>query len=1041
MRHYIAIIIAGVVDAAGHPIVYSSGEDAANRSMFSGATYALRGGKIVSLSAFAEAIEDGASVATSGVTTVTLPADDMGAIGYRPIDIFSRLGAESLRADQVWSTQGITAGASTITLAAGTAQTLSPNVLHIGTEAIQPSSASVPASGDVAISRGIARTVAMPHRANLSGFLARTIPVTTVPVEWIGRRVYVYVDNALWRTMMLADNPHVDAQSVTLSVIDIVNQLSIAKKSCQVPAYATTLSAQSIALDVDVLMSRPAFSVPTKRANAMVTTPGSFGATGDFTGGTESNRKRVLYAMDWSSIGDGFAVRYGMGAMPSLTLQLQADSTASLQATTYELPMLGGTGAATTSPASTCKFGAAVNTEAYWDFYSEASSRQFLLMKAEFGAVTFWAGLGIGYLGTAADFDAPVAWNYSAAAAAPWAAKMDAAGLLRLNARFAVANGWPDFGLLAQPLYVGLCYRRNLAPGDDAEDVPTGSDLVAGLYSAWPQSDLINSSSGPIETTFGGEMPDYRHAFYPMRPKDEGDLHNVVLTAKGVVCAVDAFRWARELSAASIPIEYCEAGRWWEPGVYSIKTTAEIPMPSGETSREVEIRWQEPSGDWLRALATVHFVETSGGVSTYAIDQSVKMLDGSPCVGFGSWHGFAPCQVTPPTFVSAGSFGWIIAEIIASGDSTSGRNADFLGDGFAVPIGDAAMDGFRALIPGGMSGTAFRFAADEDFGYNDFLELACRISGYSIAGKLHDGALVSAYCPTPILIGRPMASEVVATWTDAEIIGIPSTTDGYAGPVYTSYSITLDNGRRSRHWQVDDWLAGDILGQGEELEIDLTPIVTRPQAITDESIEALVDRLRDRFGTLRRRWVLRVPIDIGIDRNVGDVVAVTSQYLVDPAGGLGVTDRLARILSITHDFVAGVCDVELIAYAEYGAGWSASWDVTIASVSGSAYTLALLGGADAAGVRRIRDLTWQPVFGNASYTVYLYQVEGPSAGGVMRGWLSNWGSAGDSVVFNVSSHVANPPPSTGFRGLLVADVSSLPTNQVDLFRLGRDRLL
>ena len=1039
MRHYVVIQIAGICNAYGVPIVFSSGDDAANNSAFlQPSQYDLRAGKILSLSAFSESIEDGASVATSGVTALVLPADDHAPLGFRPIDIFSRLGAESLNSSQVWSTQTVSAGDATMTLLAGTAQTISPRILHIGTEAISPSSYNVPASGTIAISRGIFGTLAMPHRANLSGFLARTLPVTTVPVEWIGRRVYVYLDNRLWRVMMLADNPSITAQTVTLSMIDIVNQLSLAKKTSQTPAYATTLAAQTINLSVDLFQSRPPVSVGVKQGSAMVTTPGSFGSNGIFSGGTSTTRSRILGLFAWWQKNGGWLYRYGSSGLPDLALTIAASPTGGELESSYTLQMAGGAGTATLNPANNCSLGPATPGPALDDFLSESSSRNYYLRRADFGPVTYWADAGFAYLGSSPDFGAVEPWYSATGRSSGLSVSMTADGRLSLISRASAQAEYIDWSLFSAPLVFGLIYRRNLAGDETAAELQTASSPMEGLYATWAPSGNLNSQScGPIDVNIGND-PDYVHAFYPIRPKTDGDVHNVTVTPRGVVCVLDGYGWARGQATASLDIDYCETGKWWEPGIYQVKTVGEIPLAGG--SGEIEIRWQEPGDEWLRAVADVTYVSTSAGVATYTIGQNVTMLDGSPCVGFGSWHGLEPCQILPPTFIREGSIGGILAQVIASTDSTSGRIADNLGDGYSVALSQSGYLSFLAAASA-LGTTSYRFSPDEDFGYADLLEIACRLTGRSVVGRLTNSTIgaTTGYGPAFVPMCRPMASEVVAQWTDDDIVGIPTTADGYAGPVFVSYKITL--GRRT--WNSGlDWLAADILGQGDEMELDLTPIVRRPKMVDDQSIAELIDRLRDRFGVIRRRWALRLPIDIAIDRNVGDVVAVTSAYLADPAGGLGVSSRLARILSISHDFAAGVSDVELIAYAEYGAGWSASYDVYLTGASGATYSLQLTGASsptNPADFRREEDLANYPPTVSSSAFYYLVSTEGQAAGGVMEGYLTAWNAANHTATFIRTTQTANPATSYNWRVVLIP--STIPPAQADLYQVGRDKLM
>lgn len=1038
MRHHVAIIVAGVIDDYGRLLVFTSGDDELHGSHFLAQpkVYNVLPSGIQSLSAFSSAIDDGASIATSGVTSLTIRADDYTLpIGYRPIDIFARVGAESLSASQVWATQALAAGDNAITLADGSAQNV--RHLHIGTEAIYLSQ-TAPASGSVAITtRGDLMTIAAPHRANLSGFLARTIPVTSVPVEWIGRRVYVYIDDTLWRIMVLTDNPHVDAYSVTLSMIDVCNVLSIAKKSSQVPAYATTLSPQTINLRFDLIHSRPEVSIDIGEPLAMTTRPYIFANNGCMSGGLQYTRNMILLWYDWYN-SDNFAHRYGWNGMPEITLRLAAYQRPGIEIT---LPMQGGSGQAVLNVNFDCYFGPPRNTPDLQDFYSQ--NYEYRLRHVTLGAVTYWAGLGLSYLGDeSSDWAAPSRWNGGANTVSPWSARLREGsqnGRICLKSRFCAQVGWDNAASVPSAFAVGIIWRRNLNSGDDRNalrEIVTARTLVDGLYNRWSHCDEHNTTGEGPATSAGGYSPDYVHCFYAVRPRDDGDIHNAIVTDAGIVMCADAWWWGRTLASGGIDVDYCVPGCWWEPGVANIKTTAPIPLAG--TSGRVEIRWQEPTGEWLRALATVTYLSQSGGIYTYRIAQDVRMRDGEPCVGFGTWQGYSPCQITPPTFVDSGYIGDICAKIIASGDSTSGRVADALGDGYGVPISGAAMLSFAAMSAGGL-GPLYRCAPDEDLSYDEWMETACRITGAAIVGRMTDAAdTVAGWGPYAVPMGRPMPHEKVAEWTDADLIGIPSTTDGYAGVVYTSYSITL----AERHWQINDWLAGDLLGQGEELELDLTPIIPSPDSVRDDDIAELVGTLRDRYGVLRRRWAVRVPIERTIALGVGDVVAITSAYLVDPAGGLGVANRLARILSITHDYTAAVSDVEMIAYAEYGAGWNVSQDVLITSVSGTTYTLQILGdptSQDATDIRREQDIAKYPPVVDSTVLYLLVQTEGNGAGGTAEGYFTAWNAATHTATFIRTTTVLNPPLTANNYGVIIPS-TSVPSVS-DLFRLGRDRLL
>ena len=144
MRHPVEIEICGVCPpGSGTPYRWCTSWSTSTNA---------RPNAVVSLGAFQSSVEEGESIASSAVTTFALVADDNVAIGQRPVDIFTRVGAENLSADQVWQTYGVTAQTPEWQVV-GTSSAISVGTyLHIGVEMVVATSAHAASSTDYFLS-------------------------------------------------------------------------------------------------------------------------------------------------------------------------------------------------------------------------------------------------------------------------------------------------------------------------------------------------------------------------------------------------------------------------------------------------------------------------------------------------------------------------------------------------------------------------------------------------------------------------------------------------------------------------------------------------------------------------------------------------------------------------------------------------------------------------------------------------------------------------------------------------------------------------
>ena len=1055
MRHRIDIQICGVVPVdwgqADDSIIWST-DDRADRW-----TLGYRAGALIDVGAFSAAIEEGQAIAQSAVTSFSIIADEKRAgIGNRAIDYFGRVGAENLTSADVWATVGVAAGDTSVALTGGTAQALAaPYALHIGTELVWPSpiDQTIPADGTITINRGRCQTLARPHRANNAGLLARTIPVTKYPTQWIGRRVLVYVDGVIWREGLLTENPQISGDQILFSYVSNENMLSVDRSGDYIPTYGTTLVPTSSAnWSSQELEWTPFWSVPEKRiqianseCNELTRSDieeqddSNLWEINSTNGATGAAAKLVSAWWHW----DGELL--GVWCLPRVFAEISGPKNNTIEwshRTPFLVENTSNQYFENDGDPPNCLYAGIVLS-------LDTASQAYQAMMAANLAESGWQLTGIrtapftsanpsSEMVTAKTGESSGLYESSSAcvygmydAAAPICFKLGGGVILCRNC-CSSQEGYP----FTHDVTWGIVWRRNLRP-DETVDVTSAN---GNLFTDYP---VLNVNGSDWVSQKRPINPDGRVSVslcYPIRPTDDGTVHHVIVS-NGCALYWDAWTVPYDIDRFSVGVDIATA--YWELGLNAIQTLALIPGV-GDTWADVSINWEEPDGTTFSATATVRrwTAYDSGGVYGYHI-QNVKMDDGTTVVGFGTWPGHAACTITRPVRAS-GRLGTIVPLIVASDDGTSGRPYDGLGDGLGCPL--TAMGVLSLATLDGSSLPAYWQFSPTNTSYADFLRIAALASGKMIVGRPNPisnaGGDVIQYGPEARPSGRPTAGEAVAAWTDDDFVGLPMSS-GESGLVYTSYRLVAGD---TLSLSAIDWLAADQLGQGEACEIDLTGIYSRPRMIRKENAAALIDELRDRYGTQRRRWSVQIPIDIGLSRCVGDVIDVTSEYLIGADGtGPGVSHALARIVSISHDFKSGLCTVDLLAWASYGAGYNISLQGTIMSVSSSTYVVRfpLTGDTPADTERRRRDvLGFMPDGYSSSYYYNLIGVSGYMSGGYMYGYfVSGSRTVTDTYVewsFYRSSY-GTPSPTTGTNVALIARQNRTAT--ADLFRLNRDKLM
>ena len=893
MRHNLAVWIAGVTDSSGRLITWDFGADYGPQ-LTSGSTYITRS-HLLSVGSYTESIEDDRSVATSGVLSIVLPADDGAKLGYRPMDIFSRIGESGFSAGEVYSTPGFTAGAYNITLTKLSGTVSTPLTLHIGTEAIYITNPSTISSGSPTVcsaNRGRSMTQQTAHRADGSGFLARTIPLTTKPCVWIGRRVWLYVDAHPWRELFLVSNPVVTGESVTLQAVGVENKLTIQRSNNYTPTYATTLaplSAQGHSRSWAPVYSREPVTVSLAYGGSN-STWSNLSSAQSLSSITATDGQRLRQLAKYSSSGE-LAGEFG-----NPTMRLHLIGTSSSAQHVYLSLLSTGRWPNASSPSSTQTWDrlSFESDPTFSSLVSNYPSYGARLAEVAFGGLSWWNPCAASLQD--ADYSNPGIWfvdNEAPFSVGFW--QGPSVSVLQFRWRANPQSGFLTSGL---QLWGGVLSRRNRRPDEDLSPI-FANTLWAGLPAWGSQQPIRPDSANLVYLTYG------------VRPLAQGDVHNEV-AASGIVASVDMWRG---VSGMPFGPQCSVADTFWEMGQQRIQVLQELPIG---TCGPVTVTYTEPDGTELSAdlLLERDSLHDVSPYYAYRVTRAVMHGTTQPCVGFGNWPQQPVCQITRPTGIDATAIqgiGLLLAEVVASGDGTSGRYGDDLGDGLNVQLwgnGFISLRSVQSAIP-----APYHYTPTDDMSYDQVVE-TCLLLGQSWLRQI---TLRQGYYQPQLSVcyaGKPSYDDVRLQITDAEIIGVPSSS-GAGCQIFTGYSITCG----STTYTFPDWLAADLHGTGDTKEIDLTPILDE-RDFGATGVQQLVAGLRDRFGTLRVRWSFTIPVDLGFKLAVGDVLQVTSQWLISATGQQGVSGEVARVVSLTHDWQAGTTQVDSLAWAEYSTGYN-----------------------------------------------------------------------------------------------------------------------
>lgn len=201
---------------------------------------------------------------------------------------------------------------------------------------------------------------------------------------------------------------------------------------------------------------------------------------------------------------------------------------------------------------------------------------------------------------------------------------------------------------------------------------------------------------------------------------------------------------------------------------------------------------------------------------------------------------------------------------------------------------------------------------------------------------------------TLISMGVANSADSIATISDGDWLasGRPrSKTDGWPNDeVVNRYIIrtNYDAHRAEFDHEVEfpDQESIGANGASAPMEINLRGVrVPVDSVVADELVlRPVALNLRALLGSARKLVVGSVPHSDGVRLFAGAVVTMTAADVVDLDGSLGITNRVGRVVKITHDALRQRTDLEAIVHGYNTAGWAPALKVSAVAGAGSPWT-------------------------------------------------------------------------------------------------------
>jgi hypothetical protein len=334
------------------------------------------------------------------------------------------------------------------------------------------------------------------------------------------------------------------------------------------------------------------------------------------------------------------------------------------------------------------------------------------------------------------------------------------------------------------------------------------------------------------------------------------------------------------------------------------------------------------------------------GVKVYRCDiKGVEVFEDNNVIA--DYDGEPRHRLRPVAAFDSIPIGVVLLRLLCSldGDGVTSAEYDVMPMGAGIKEADINVDSFLA-IPEPLTGISeLKPVARQDQTIYEALRGLLRACGYAIDMRVEsDGKCRLAATP----FGLPNASDIIDVLTEADIADSPtpsSSAEIAIRNVFNFRSNFDEKGEAQLEKVVRDTSSIEVFGEASEIDIDLigAELADDTPGQIIESLKPIFSRLRMEFSSPRRLFSLTIRAGLAAQLKIGGTYSISHRQLLG-VDGLGISNALCRLRSVSYRGFDAVADCEFVFYGFAGTGWGPSANITnivgnVLTLSDSEYTL------------------------------------------------------------------------------------------------------